>query len=101
MNDGVVQPEMSPKAVTVRLKRVSQLRALFLSLAEAGRRGGLHDRSTTDLATGRSDRRLGADPTDSSGTCRFRGLLSAVRPLQHAKYAHREQPMERQAASFM
>lgn len=49
MNDGVVQPDMSAKAVTARLKRVSQLRALCLSLAEAGRRAGLHDRPTADL----------------------------------------------------
>ncbi len=49
MTDGVVQPDMSPKAVTARLKRMSQLRALCLSLAEAGRRAGLHDRSTADL----------------------------------------------------
>lgn len=32
---------MSPKAVTVRLQRLSQLRALCLSLGAAGRRAGL------------------------------------------------------------
>ena len=32
---------MSPKAVTVRLQRLSQLRNLCLSLAAAGRRAGL------------------------------------------------------------
>ena len=32
---------MSPQAVTVRLQRLSQLRALCLSLAAAGRRAGL------------------------------------------------------------
>ena len=32
---------MSAQAVTVRLQRVSQLRALCLSLAAAGRRAGL------------------------------------------------------------
>lgn len=33
--------DMSPKAVTVRLQRLSQLRNLCLSLAAAGRRAGL------------------------------------------------------------
>ena len=33
--------DMSPKAVTVRLQRLSQLRALCLSLGAAGRRAGL------------------------------------------------------------
>ena len=51
MNDGVAQPDMSPKAVTVRLKRVSQLRGLCLSLAEAGRRAGLHSRPTRCITT--------------------------------------------------
>ncbi len=51
MNDGVVEPDMSAKAVTARLKRMSQLRALCLSLAEAGRRAGLHDRSTRCITT--------------------------------------------------
>ena len=42
-------PDLSSNAVTARLKRVSQLRALCLSLAEAGRRAGLHEQSTADL----------------------------------------------------
>ncbi len=33
--------DMSPKAVTARLQRLSQLRNLCLSLAAAGRRAGL------------------------------------------------------------
>ena len=33
--------DMSPKAVTVRLRRLSQLRDLCLSLGAAGRRAGL------------------------------------------------------------
>ena len=51
MNADAVQPDMSPKAVTARLKRVSQLRALCLSLAEAGRRAGLHSRPTRCITT--------------------------------------------------
>ena len=35
--------DMSAQAVTVRLQRLSQLRALCLSLAAAGRRAGLAD----------------------------------------------------------
>jgi hypothetical protein len=46
-----MEPDMSSKAVTARLQRMSQLRALCLSLAEAGRRAGLHDQSTADLNT--------------------------------------------------
>ena len=61
MSDGALPPDMSPEAVTARLKRVSQLRALCLSLAEAGRRAGLHDRSTADL--NRSAPRSGQSPT--------------------------------------
>ena len=45
-NDDSSEPDLSSKAVTARLKRVSQLRALCLSLAEAGRRAGLHRRPT-------------------------------------------------------
>ena len=37
VNDSV-EADLSPKAITVRLQRMSQLRALCLSLAEAGRR---------------------------------------------------------------
>ena len=44
-------PDLSSKAVTARLKRVSQLRALCLSLAEAGRRAGLHSRPTRCITT--------------------------------------------------
>ena len=40
--------DMSPKAVTVRLQRVSQLRALCLSLAAAGRRAKLAPRVAQD-----------------------------------------------------
>ncbi|MDE0221450.1 MAG: hypothetical protein OXJ90_19430 [Spirochaetaceae bacterium] len=48
-DDGNEAPDLSSSAVTARLKRMSQLRALCLSLAEAGRRAGLHERSTADL----------------------------------------------------
>ncbi len=61
MDDKSKEPDLSPKAVTARLKRVSQLRALCLSLAEAGRRAGLHDRSTADL-NGRSRNSSGQPP---------------------------------------
>lgn len=61
MDDKSKEPDLSPKAVTARLKRVSQLRALCLSLAEAGRRAGLHDRSTADL--NRSAPRSSQSPT--------------------------------------
>ena len=44
-------PYLSSKAVTARLKRVSQLRALCLSLADAGRRAGLHGRTTRCITT--------------------------------------------------
>ena len=44
-------PDLSSRAVTARLKRVSQLRALCLSLAEAGRRAGLHSRPTRCITT--------------------------------------------------
>ncbi len=45
------RPDLSSKAVTARLKRVSQLRALCLSLAEVGRRAGLHNRPTRNITT--------------------------------------------------
>ena len=65
-HDVPVEVDLSPKAVTARLKRMSQLRTLCLSLAAAGRRAGLHDRPAAHLDRPAGPARLrGRD--DSSG----------------------------------
>ena len=61
VNDSV-EADLSPKAITVRLQRMSQLRALCLSLAEAGRRAGLHDRPV-DL---HADTRRSSEPYEGA-----------------------------------
>ena len=68
--DGV-KVDMSAQAVTVRLQRVSQLRALCLSLAAAGRRAGLAPHPAGQQATigargrgnGGDEQASGAAPT--------------------------------------
>ena len=63
--------DMSARAVTVRLQRVSQLRALCLSLAAAGRRAGLAPHpagSTREPAAGQHGMDAARSaPTESRG----------------------------------
>ena len=68
-SDDSSQPDLSSKAVTARLKRVSQLRALCLSLAEAGRRAGLHRRPTYPCIT-----------SDDSSSLRTEAKTTRARP---------------------
>lgn len=61
--------DMSPKAVTVRLQRLSQLRALCLSLGAAGRRAGLRVAVAAGESPGQPERDDGATAAPPARGC--------------------------------